>query len=1081
MAYTAGAVLAQLESVVVDVSSSGSCPDRDYVDGVIYASDGDFNGVIDQIEYLYFADTLSDGYLSTMGWSSSFNDLPLSLRETYLVLSCLCEIYPGSSPEDVRGGCCTAGDADVGIRTDGTGPMTGDGDAVVDMYLGYPTAAPSISPSFPPPVVPPTPPTLSPSVVSETGTTASPTAIGTNSDVDGGGSYTNSPTSSSIVTTPPSVTPSPTSSTEPTTTLPPIDDVEVDVPVQFNFVASVMDDNITAMDVIDGENNQIKKMLEEELLELCEVVIGEAKFGTIATNSTEDTDELKMRSMRRTLRKAVVEQGMMGRMLVVEKCVSATVDDVGDVDCPSLSGNSTAETCLNFTNTIVLHVVNDTDPEGKAEVLKNDIVDKIANGWLAANFDLGEALKPPPTPSPTLLQESDNAARGLPAGAIIGIVVAAMLSCVFVAQALHWPKKTTEEDTSPGRDERKERQQVPTDIELARHGFEDQSFAVGDDLSSINTPDVSYSSQEHLLRGQYSSTADVTPMPALKEKGRSWDDESEMDDSLFSEGDHYQNVITTTSSLASMAAMSTLVASTSRSLSPASMEEYSPRKGFDSESTGMSDLPSFDAGSSITPTSAAAPTSTARAAGMASPVAASAEGTTGGAEGLGAGAAAAIGVAGAGVLAAGAYVATRQNSDRSSAEDVSPSNSKDSSASSSNDPIYDLDSAIEAGNWGQVGAIAAVLASKGHTSPPATRLTSRNADKSQDSSTYETSLDRMRASEIDKLVDIGDWQGVVLAAARFEADQTFDGESYSASASNSSRWTGGSGTSASANTRSIATGDYSTSNVRGQEEIRAEVEALVRRVVPEEADNINEMMTQFKGREEELVETLRRMQERAIASRARLAVQKSAKLEARIKKGPRGVGLSSGQSVASASSTKSELEQAIEAGNWQAVGAAAQKMSDSSVGDLSVGEVARLRDVISQSPAFASRGGGGAYEHHLDQLIEQGDWQGVIAAAKRATEGPDMGEQDALAQANMWQEIADQSKVEARQGPAGAGDAAAWAISRSLNALNTAEESSSHGRTIDDIADEQESDASQYESSSYGDSAGRSEEYRRGI
>ena len=47
------------------------------------------------------------------------------------------------------------------------------------------------------------------------------------------------------------------------------------------------------------------------------------------------------------------------------------------------------------------------------------------------------------------------------------------------------------------------------------------------------------------------------------------------------------------------------------------------------------------------------------------------------------------------------------------------------------------------------------------------------------------------------------------------------------------------------------------------------------------SSHIDEMMTQFKGREEELVETLRRMQERAIASRARLAVQKSAKLEAR--------------------------------------------------------------------------------------------------------------------------------------------------------------------------------------------------------
>ena len=66
----------------------------------------------------------------------------------------------------------------------------------------------------------------------------------------------------------------------------------------------------------------------------------------------------------------------------------------------------------------------------------------------------------------------------------------------------------------------------------------------------------------------------------------------------------------------------------------------------------------------------------------------------------------------------------------------------------------------------------------------------------------------------------------------------------------------------------MATTDQSASNIssqRGQEEIRAEVEALVRRVVPEEADNIDEMMTQFKGREEELVETLRRMQERAVS------------------------------------------------------------------------------------------------------------------------------------------------------------------------------------------------------------------------
>ena len=98
------------------------------------------------------------------------------------------------------------------------------------------------------------------------------------------------------------------------------------------------------------------------------------------------------------------------------------------------------------------------------------------------------------------------------------------------------------------------------------------------------------------------------------------------------------------------------------------------------------------------------------------------------------------------------------------------------------------------------------------------------------------------------------------------------------------------------------------SSQRGLAEIRAKVKALVRRVVPEEVDNIDVMLTQFKGREEELVETLRRMQERAIASRARVAVQKSAKLEAKAKAahGNRGgvlvssVGKRSNQSMVSA-------------------------------------------------------------------------------------------------------------------------------------------------------------------------------------
>lgn len=63
--------------------------------------------------------------------------------------------------------------------------------------------------------------------------------------------------------------------------------------------------------------------------------------------------------------------------------------------------------------------------------------------------------------------------------------------------------------------------------------------------------------------------------------------------------------------------------------------------------------------------------------------------------------------------------------------------------------------------------------------------------------------------------------------------------------------------------------------IQRKQEVRAEVEALVRLVVPEEVDNIDAMLAQFKGREEELLQTLRTMQERSVTVRARAAVHKS--------------------------------------------------------------------------------------------------------------------------------------------------------------------------------------------------------------
>ena len=693
------------------------------------------------------------------------------------------------------------------------------------------------------------------------------------------------------------------------------------------------------------------------------------------------------------------------------------------LECPvgTTIGTGRVSDCLNFNNTIVLLMVDEVDVEEKVDIFEAAMLAKISDGWLVDNFDLEKALQPPPAPTPPP-NSIDPGTGGnetidsspLSAGAIAGIVVAIVTCPILIFLFADRYRRRAGKDNESDEEYDLERQQSLKDSDVAQDGMDPSSAIVVDDSSSMNTEDKSFSSQDHLLQGEMLSTA-LMP-PALGEMKDSEDAES----SIYSSVDQLEDEQgdSRSSPLAAMAAASTLVASTPSTTSSLDniMQSYSPMDfGSDSQSasTGTSDFPTENRAAAVgmgSPVNAASVESSVSAASSGNAASSGGGGSGGvgvteGGGGLSTGAAAAIGAAGAGVIAAGAYAATTQRSSSPdnkiegeeegskavsttstpdvstlSTPDVSTITSPNLSTASTSTPnaLEDIDNAIEAGNWGQVGALAAVLASQGHGSPPE-RKTPRNAagvsaSRSADSSgaSGSPSLDQARAVEIDKLVEAGDWQGVVLAAARFEADQTFDGESFSASASQSSRWTG-SATSATT-PRSMATTDQSASNIssqRGQEEIRAEVEALVRRVVPEEADNIDEMMTQFKGREEELVETLRRMQERAIASRARLAVQKSAKLEARAKASPRGTGGStSGQSVGSGGSTKSELEHAIESGNWQAVGVAAQKMSDSSVGDLSMEEKARLRDAISQSPAFSRRAGKTSEEDdNLDSLI----------------------------------------------------------------------------------------------------------------
>jgi hypothetical protein len=417
-------------------------------------------------------------------------------------------------------------------------------------------------------------------------------------------------------------------------------------------------------------------------------------------------------------------------------------------------------------------------------------------------------------------------------------------------------------------------------------------------------------------------------------------------------------------------------------------------------------------------------------------------------------------------------------------------------------PQEQLESHIEAGDWAAVGATAALLAAASDSASGTTSASNSRAGRShkswEETADSHDRSDARRAAELDRLVDKGDWDGLVAAASKYETSSNAGDENRNISTVSSPR-TGSSVSSGSVasgsdtGTGTIGSPSYestvSDSQGRSQRrnELRAEVEALVRRVVPDEIDNVDEMMEQFKGREEELVETLRNMQERSVAQKARVAKQKAAKVEARrsVQRGvvPGAIDVlgraedsesdridedappNTGATAASASGgdelndssdqdqNRTALEAAIDAGDWQAVGEAAALLSDNSMisadaGDLNLsgfseGSGARIRSLGSIDARRAEE---------LDALVERRDWRAVMDAAKRYSEDaelkeskgrPSKEEEEALKQAELWRTFAEQMKPGATD--EGASNAAEWAIQRSLSQLNESEKKKSTG------------------------------------
>jgi len=381
----------------------------------------------------------------------------------------------------------------------------------------------------------------------------------------------------------------------------------------------------------------------------------------------------------------------------------------------------------------------------------------------------------------------------------------------------------------------------------------------------------------------------------------------------------------------------------------------------------------------------------------------------------------------------------------------------------------DLDSAIEAGDWAAVGATAALLAAASDSNSQSSRSLTNPGTSTRDGSTV-SSFEAAHVAELDHLVDAGDWEGVVLAAARFEASTVAsDSESRMSS--------------------SMA------SSTRKQQEFRAQVDELVQRVAPEERDNIDEMILQFHGREDELIETLKVMEERKLAQEAKdstptaantFAIKSSRSLGTGTLTPKKGSSVSSSlgpQVEGSAKSLgtgvlqmtpreqkQSQLEKAIEAGDWEAVGEAAALLNDvGSASSADTDEINRLADGLSAGTGeYSTESGKQRSEkaEELDKLIDQGDWMGVVQAAsdfesedkkkksrswfsrggekEKDTEREERlkklkAEQDALAQADMWMAIAEKSKDDGKKDDQGASEAADWAIGRSLAALVEAE------------------------------------------
>lgn len=229
----------------------------------------------------------------------------------------------------------------------------------------------------------------------------------------------------------------------------------------------------------------------------------------------------------------------------------------------------------------------------------------------------------------------------------------------------------------------------------------------------------------------------------------------------------------------------------------------------------------------------------------------------------------------------------------------------------------EMDTLVNSGNWSGIVAVAAKYADdasiqSGPFPSDHGSTSSRHHANSISSASVETADDSswtQSQSSVGPMSQVSNATDMLSVESSSFTGSSYSNTSYSATGTQSGSGTGSSyvtGTSAEGVVSEISGGRTqsssgrlssltsnkshheqsasTSSSIQNKQRIdayRSEVEALVRRVVPDEIDNVDSIMVQFSGREEELIATLRGMQEKTIAQRAKAAVQRSAKKEAK--------------------------------------------------------------------------------------------------------------------------------------------------------------------------------------------------------